>query len=346
MTQELMMSTHLWHGPRLPLEEKRIPIPQIEDRLDVVVRIRAANFGAALGRAVTVGHPKLKPPAVLGTLIAGDIIAKGDGISLPLGARITVDPHPPCNHCANCRNNLEALCTTKYTLEPGGMSEYVRIRGPLSHSIHLIPEQVTYAEAAYTEIVACVMEATRLGNIEFGDSVVIIGCGPTALIQIQLAHLRGAGKVICLFNHMERQDRIAELGAIPIYSLEADFEETIHQITDGGANTVIEQVGTPETYSLALRLVRSGGTVVGFGGSKKDTNIQIDPNFIHYQNITFKGSYHYRRGTFERALKLLNLKKIQLHSILTHSIPLNQVNEAAALIKHPDCIALMVRSQD
>lgn len=337
------MKVALWNRQGSPIEIHEKPIPKVEEDTDVVIRVRAAVFGAALVRAVTVGHPKFKPPRVLGTLVAGDVVSRGKNVDISLGTPVIVDPHPPCLKCVNCMNKKEALCLSKQTLEPGGLSEYVRIQSPLTRHIHKIPSGLSYAYAVYTEIVACVSEATLVSGISIGDTVVIIGCGPIAMIQIQLARLRGAAKVICLYNHSERESIISLLGAIPVDVREGFVEQRVKDLCSTiGADVVVEAVGSSETYSLSMKLVRPGGMIVLFGGSPPGTNLTIDPNHLHYNGIQLIGTYHYRPGLFERSLKLLASGAINLEKIITHRLPLEEVINAPIVAKKNDCIALII----
>ena len=337
------MRAALWYAPGIALTVQSIPTPKIEDEEDVLIKVRAAIFGSALVRAATVGHPKIVPPDVLGTLVAGDVVAVGAKVNIPIGTPVTVDPHPPCHSCPNCLNNAESLCLTKKKVEPGGLSEYVRIRRPLSAYIREIPSGLSYASAAYTEIVACVAEATLVSEISFGDTVVVVGCGPIALLQIQLARLRGATQVICLSNHPERETAIIRAGAVMLDVKRGDIEKRVKELLNGqSADVVIEAVGRSETYSLSLNLVRPGGSVVGFGGCLLGSSFTIDPNYIHYQGIRLIGCYHYRPGMFNRALKLLATKKVALEEIITHRLPLSEVSDAPKIAGSADCIALVI----
>lgn len=333
-----------WRGPGRPLAVEAMLTPRVEAGTDIVLRVRAAVFGAALVRAVTVGHPRWTPPAVLGSLVAGDVVAAGSDVrGLEVGAAIAVDPHPPCGVCENCIAHTEALCLAKNRLEPGGLSEYVRIRAPLTAHVCRIPLGVSYAAAAYTEILACVAESIMVSGVGLGDTVVIVGCGPIGLLHAQLARLRGATRVICLVNHRAREAAVLAAGAILVDATGDSVIDTVRAMTGGcGADVVIEAVGRAETYALALQLVRAGGVVVGFGGCPPGTSMTVDPNALHYNGIRLIGSYHYAPGMFSRALRLLAAGAIDLASILTHRLPLDRIAEAPAMARTPDCVALIV----
>ncbi len=337
------MRAAVWHGPGLPLTIENLDTPKVERPGDVVVRVRTAMFGAALARAMRVGHPRMVAPAVLGTVFAGDVVAVGAGAApLHPGQRVTIDPHPSCGQCPNCRGGQPALCTTAYRIEPGAHAEYVCIRGALTDHLAPIPDGVSYPAAMLTEIVACVLDATEAADIGPGQDVLVLGCGLVALIQIQLARCRGADRVFCAVNRPERAASVAWAGGIALESGERCADQ-LAAATDGrGADVVIEAVGSAQTYQLAFELVGDGGVVVGFGGCPADTVFAMDPNAMHYRRIRYVGSYHYRPGRFEVAAQLVENGSISVDPLITHRLPLARIEEALTLFSKPDRVVLVI----
>jgi L-iditol 2-dehydrogenase len=292
---------------------------------------------------VTIGHPKLTPPAVLGTLVAGEVADVGSAIRhLRPGQSVTFDPHPPCGTCPACEDAQPALCGARHRVEPGAHAEYVRIRPPLTSHLTTVPAGVSHPEAMLTEIVACVLDATNSAGIGPGQDVLVIGCGPVALIQVQLARLRGANRVFCSVNHPGRNELVTRFGGIPLPSGD-DLPARVADRTGGrGAHVVVEAVGSAETYRTAFDAVRTGGTIVAFGGCPSGTTIEIDPNEIHYRRLTVLGSYHYRPGTFAEATDLIESGRLTLDPLITHRVALGDIDKAARVAKEPDCLVLVV----
>lgn len=337
-----MMTAAMWLGPGRPLSLQQVPTPAVEAPDDVLVRMRSAMFGAALARAVRIGHPKMTPPGVLGTLVAGDVVAIGSAVhNVQLGQRVTLDPHPPCGTCANCRDGEPALCSASPGIEPGAHAEYVRIRHPLTAHLWPIPDGVSYAEAMLTEIVACVLDAVDTARVGPGADVVVFGCGPVAMIAIQLTRLRGADRVFCTVNRATRAALVAQFGAIAVES-EAAEQQLLAATGGRGAKIVIEAVGSGATYQSALRVVRAGGTVIGFGGCSQETEIPINPNDIHYRRLSLIGSYHYRPGVFEAAAALLESGTVNVGPLITHRVGLKRIDQALPLFANPDRLVLVI----
>jgi L-iditol 2-dehydrogenase len=291
-------------------------------------------FGAALVRAVTVGHPKLSPPMVLGTLIAGEVAETGADIDPALrGHRVTVDPHPPCGHCEVCDDGQQQLCTKGFRIEPGAHAQFARLRPPASEHLITIDGTLDFAEAMLAEIVACVLAALQAAGDLTGRTVLIIGCGPAGLIAIQLARWLGADHIWCTVNHPDRAHLVADYGAEPI----APTPDT-----SNNAHVVVEAVGRAATYRAAVERVRPGGVVIGFGGCPPDTTLTLDVNRLHYNGIRFIGSYHYPPRTFGQALGLIQDRTVDLTALLTHRIALSDIDRAPRIASSPQCLVPVI----
>jgi L-iditol 2-dehydrogenase len=336
------MRAAIWSGPGLPLHCEWIPTPRIEAPDQVLLRVRAAVFGAALVRAVTVGHPKWTPPAVLGSLVAGEVVAVGGEVRRLLpGMRVTLDPHPPCGRCPACQGRAEALCTARPSLTPGAHAEYVRIGPLLADAARQIPDGLPYRSAVLTESVACVVEA--VSHCGDGDRVAVLGSGPMALLLARLARWRGAREVVAIVKHPHRHAAFEAAGATALGWREGGLAARVREAMGGSdPDVVFEAVGRAETYALALEIARPGGTVVAFGGCPPGTTLALDPNLVHYRGLRLIGSYRYAPGRFAEALQLLAEGQLDLAPILTHAIGLERVAEAPALAAHPDCLVLTI----
>ena len=86
--------------------------------------------------------------------------------------------------------------------------------------------------------------------------------------------------------------------------------EHINQVRDlcggKGADVVVEATGFPEVWENAVNMVRPGGTVLAFGGTKAGTSITLDCQKFHYEEITLKAVYHHTPYHVQLALKLLS----------------------------------------
>ena len=90
---------------------------------------------------------------------------------------------------------------------------------------------------------------------------------------------------------------------------------------------VIEAVGKPETWELAVKLVRKGGTVNFFGGCPAGTTVSLDTSLIHYSNLTLLASFHHTPRTIRRALEFIEAGVIRAEDFVDGECALNELPE-------------------
>ena len=133
------------------------------------------------------------------------------------------------------------------------------------------------------EPLACVLRGIHETGIKAGDTTVVIGCGPIGLKFIRI--LSGRGVNVIALGKRPNQIRAAERFGARAAFIAPDLTDparTVRQLTEGGcgADSVIEAVGTPQTWEWALRMVRRGGTVNLFGGCPRGSLVQVDSNAL------------------------------------------------------------------
>jgi L-iditol 2-dehydrogenase len=338
------MLAALWHGPGLEnLRLEEIKRPKVAYG-EVLLRVKACYFGALSFRTITKGNPKLKPPRVLGRMISGDIVDVGEGVDLPIGIRVAVNPEAPCGKCFYCKRKEPAHCIDLPKLDPGGFAEYIKLAPQFVPGLVTMPDNISYEEGAYTESLACVLYGTIISGTTFGDVVVLLGCGGIGLTFISVLLRSGASKIIAIDIDPVALKMAKEMGATSIInSKEANIDSLIKEETNGcGADVVIEAVGSAETYSKSLNLVRAGGTVIGFGGCPANSSFELDPNLIHYKTIRFIGSWHYTPDLYQRAFDMIASSIIDINPIITHRLPLKQIHESIDIYPLSECKTLVI----
>lgn len=108
--------------------------------------------------------------------------------------------------------------------------------------------------------------ANRLADIGVGERVAVIGCGPSGLMSLDIALLRGPAEVVALDKLEYRLDIARRKGATALNVSADGWKEQALAATGGrGFDKVIEVVGLGESLQMALDLVRPGGTVAAIG---------------------------------------------------------------------------------
>ena len=86
----------------------------------------------------------------------------------------------------------------------------------------------------------------------------------------------------------------------------AEDVERLRALTGGrGAELVIEAVGRPEAWELAVAMAAPGGTVNLFGGCARDSTFSVPTARVHYEEVTLLGTYHHAPRYLARALEIL-----------------------------------------
>jgi L-iditol 2-dehydrogenase len=166
-------------------------------------------------------------------------------------------------------------------------------------------------------------------HIRPGDNVAVIGLGPIGLMFVRLAKAYGA-RVIAIGRRKKQVDRAAAMGADELM-ISGDTDATVRkvrEVTSGrGADVVIEAVGLPEAWQMAVRLLRRGGTVNFFGGCPNDSHISMDTSLLHYSEITCKASFHHTPAHIQKALDFVSRGVITARDFVNRVEPLTNLLE-------------------
>ncbi len=289
---------------------EQIPVPSVGPG-EVRVRIQAALTCGTDVKVFRRGyHAKMiRPPAVFGHEFAGVIDAVGAGAeNWQVGQRVVAANSAPCGACFYCLRHKEGLCEELLFLN-GAYAEAITVpRRIVEKNLLRIPDGVPFPHAALTEPLACVVTGMEAVPITAGETVILLGAGPIGLMFVRLCHLAGARVLVAGWG-VERLALASRLGASEVFDIRDhdDIVRTLQQRTEGGrgADKVIEAVGRPEAWEMAIALARKAGTVSLFGGCPADTSIEVDTHRIHYDEVSLVGTFHHTPATIRKALALL-----------------------------------------
>jgi L-iditol 2-dehydrogenase len=319
VTREKMTAAILYGKRDVRIEQ--IPIPRIE-KGEVLVRIKAAlTCGTDLKVYRQGFHARMiVPPSVFGHELSGIVEEVGEGVeSFSPGMRVVSANSGPCNECFFCQKHLANLCENLQFIN-GAYAEFIKIpESIVRQNLLILPDSVSFREAALVEPLACVIRAAELTGIEEGDTVVVIGVGPIGLMFVQILKSLGA-RVIALGNRKTQLSMAKVMGAdYVVDSTHSNVIEQVRKITNGrrGADVVIEAVGSKETWQQAMGMVRRGGTINLFGGCPSGTHIPLDSTLIHYSEISIKANFHHTPRHIREALEAIHRGKVKAQSLIT-----------------------------
>jgi len=328
---ERKMKAALLHGVK-DLRVEDIDIPEIGYG-EILVKVKAATTCGTDLKIYQRGYVDgvIKLPTVFGHEWAGDIIEVGEETKwLKKGMRIRAGNSSPCLRCYMCQRGKYNLCEDMMWLW-GAYAEYIKVPTRIvTLNTQVIPEHLTYEEAAVTEPLACVLHGVEEAKVKLGDTVAIIGAGPIGLLHLLTVKKMGASKIMISDTIDERLHLAEILGAeVTINAKQEDTVEKTKKLTGGyGADVVIEAIGLSATWEQALRMVRKGGTVLEFGGCPPGTAIKVNTEQLHYGETTILGAFHTTPIHFKRALNLIASGTIPVKPLITRKMKLDDLNEA------------------
>ncbi|UCB45814.1 MAG: alcohol dehydrogenase catalytic domain-containing protein [Spirochaetota bacterium] len=320
----------VWKGKgHLEVVERQIPKP---DPKMVLLKVRAAGICGTDLHILSGTHPHAHPPLVPGHEFAGEVYKIGKGVDKKLiGARVGSDSYVGCGECMYCRSKKTQLCE-KGTRElgvniDGGWTEYLTV--PVEN-LYLIPENVDFTDVGAGCILNCPMAAVESVKINPSDMVVIIGDGPSSLVMIQLARLKGASKVI-IAGHRERRLSLAlEFGADHVINTyENDLIEFISEL-GSAPQVVIDAVGKAETVGMALTIAEREGRVHLFGLPEGPLN-NISMDILLWKEITLTGSTG-APGLWPPVMELLSRGYLKVAPIISHRFRIEEAPKAIEFI--------------
>lgn len=326
---------------------EQVPVPTIGPG-EVLVKVEACGVCASdvkayKGAESYWGGPTMaawvQAPFIPGHEFIGHVAALGEGagerLGLAIGDRVTADQIVPCGRCRYCVRGQYWMCQVHNMfgyqgVTNGAWAEYMKF--PTEAHVHRLPANLPMELAVLTEPVAGAVHAVERARIEFGDVVVISGAGPIGLAMVGLARLRGPKAVVSLDLDERRLALARRFGAdLALNPSAVDVVETVRFMTDGyGCDVYIEAAGHPSSISQGLNMVRKLGRFVEFSVFGEPAT--IDWSFIgEKKELDVYGS-HISPYTYPVAIDFLNRGLIHMDGVVTHVLPLEQVEDALHLV--------------
>jgi Zn-dependent alcohol dehydrogenase len=347
-------------GAPAPYAESK-PLEIVELELDppgpgeVLIKVGAAGLCHSDLSVIDGSRPRVMPMA-LGHEAAGEVIEVGPGVdSLAVGDHAVLAFVPACGACGPCRSGRAALCEPGAAANAKGtlLSGEIRLRDddgqPIYHHLgvsafsdHIVVSersavkvspQLPWTTAALfgCAVLTGVGAAIRSANVRPGDSVAVFGLGGVGLAALMGAVLAGAGTVIGSDPIAHKLELAGSLGATATVSAGPDAVEQVREMTGGGADVVIETVGSAAVLAEAYAATGRGGTTVTVGLPDPAQQLEIPAVSLVAEERTLKGSY---LGScvpaldIPRFIELFQGGRLPVDTLLTGTLALEDVNEA------------------
>ena len=262
----MLAYTYVEHG-KFELRDK--PRPVLRDARDAIVRVTLASICTSDLHIKHGSVPRAVPGITVGHEMVGIVDEVGEAVTaVRPGDRVTVNVETFCGDCFFCRNGWVNNCTDPeggWALGcriDGGQAEYVRV--PYAdQGLNRIPDGVTDRQALFVgDVLATGYWAARIAEIRPGDTVLILGAGPTGLCTLQCVQLLQPGRIIVCDRDPGRlafvRAHAPQVLAVPPEGLP---EVVRANSRHGGADAVLEVAGSPDTFRLAWECARPNAVV-------------------------------------------------------------------------------------
>jgi S-(hydroxymethyl)glutathione dehydrogenase/alcohol dehydrogenase len=339
---------------------------------EVLVEIKATGVCHTDQFTLSGADPEGLFPAILGHEGAGIVVDIGPGVtSVKKGDHVIPLYTPECRQCEYCLNPKTNLCqairpTQGQGLMPDGSSRFSLDGRPVLHymgtstfsNFTVLPEiavakiredapfdKVCYIGCGVTTGIGAVLFTAK---VEPGSKVVVFGLGGIGLNVIQGARLAGADMIVGVDLNPAREAMARRFGMTHFVNpadVGADLVPYLVGLTKGGADYTFECIGNVQVMRQALECAHKGwGTSVIIGVAPAGAEISTRP----FQLVTGR---NWRGSAFGGARGRTDVPKIvdwymdgriDIDSLITHTLPLERINDAFELMHRGESIRSVV----
>lgn len=294
----------------------------------ILVKIEYVGFCGSDLNTYLGRNPMVKLPVVPGHEVGAVVEEIGEGVPEGLfakGMSVTLNPYTNCGKCASCLNGRVNACEHNETLgvqRNGVMCEYAVMPWQ-----KVIPApSMSSRDCALIEPMSVGFHAVSRGQVVDNERVMVIGCGMIGMGAIVRASLRGA-TVIAVDLDDEKLELARKVGATYVINSKTEnVHERMLQLTDGlGADVVIEAVGSPVTYVMAVDEVGFTGRVVCIGYAKSPVEFQT--KLFVQKELDIRGSRNALPADFRAVINYLQTGVCPIDKLISR---IAEPEEAAA----------------
>ena len=332
------MKALVYHGPGNKSWEEK-PKPVLQQPTDAIVKIYKTTICGTDLHIMKGDVPEVTEGRILGHEGIGIIEEVGSAVTtFQKGDKVLISCISACGKCVYCRKGMYSHCVhggwiLGHTID-GTQAEYVRI--PFADtSMYPIPDQADDdAVVMLSDILPTGFECGVLnGQVEPGDTVVIVGVGPVGLAVLLTAQFYAPATIIVIDVDDNRLQVAKTLGAThTINSLEKDAIKEVLSLTENiGADVAVEAVGIPATFELCAAVIAPGGRIANVGVHGKPVELHLET--LWSKNITITTRL-VDTITTPLLMKTVISHKLDGKKLITHHFALNDIIQAYDTFAH------------
>lgn len=318
-------------GYRAPLELMELPRPAATDTSAV---IRVAGCGVCRSDwHLWVGDWAWRLPVHFprtpGHEIGGVVEETGSAVRrFHPGQRVTVPFHNGCGHCRWCRQGAINLCESYASLGfsyDGGYAEYVQV--PMA-DVNLVPLPDAISLDAAAALGCRYMTAWHglidRAHLQFGERLVLFGCGGLGLSVLQIAVAAGARVVAVDLDPVRRAQALAHGAEAAIDPAAGPVVEAVVDQTRGGADLSVDALGLQPTCAPAIESLRRRGRhlQLGLTGEQERGNLSLPIDRITKWELSLIGSLGCGLDSYTRLLEQVEAGRLDPEALIEQRVGL------------------------
>lgn len=339
---------------------------------EVLVEMKATGVCHTDAFTLSGDDPEGIFPAILGHEGAGVVVEVGPDVkSLKAGDHVIPLYTPECRQCSYCTSGKTNLCqairsTQGQGLMPDGSSRFSFEGKPVFHYMgtstfanHTVVPEIALAkvrsDAPFEKIcyIGCGV-TTGIGavfntaKVQPGDNVVVFGLGGIGLNVVQGARIAGANMIVGVDINPDKKEMAESFGMTHFVNpkeVEGDLVPYIVDLTGGGADYSFECIGNVGLMRQALECCHKGwgeSIIIGVAGAGQEITtrpFQLVTGRV-WRGSAFGGAKG--RTDVPQIVDWYMDGKIQIDPMITHTMPLNDINKAFDLMHSGESIRSVV----
>ena len=319
------------------LEITEIPEPDGTNR--VVVRSQTVGICGTDVKVFT-GKIPVDYPRVMGHEMVGEVISAPPGIHVTVGDRVLVDPGSSCGLCHLCRRGKGHLCVNAGLMGREVDGVFAEIVAVPARQVLPVPENISSTAAGVLQVLGTCIHAQRSFQVFPGQTAAVIGLGVAGQLMTQLLKQRGIDVIGITRSEWKRE--LAERNGAMATAPPDEAQLLIDRHTDGrGADIVVEAVGQERTLAQAIDLAATAGTVIVFGtltGGEEGL-----PYYqLYFKELDILNPRAALPDDYARGIELAAAGRLELESIVTHQLTLDDASEAFELVHDPSSLKVLM----
>ncbi len=346
---------------KTPLEPRTFDLLPLAEG-EVLVKVTYAGVCGSDLHMASGEDPRTPLPIILGHEGVGEVAdicgekTDVEGRPLTVGQPVLWNRGVVCGECFFCRSGEHHLCPERFVygihrgcdVPPhvsGCYSQYL----PLDARTDIFAIDDVPAEHHKTLVTASCSGSTAAHAFDFleptgGETVVVQGVGPLGCFMVALASDCGAERIVALDLAGARLDLARRFGATHTLNISetnaGERAEAVKDLTDGrGADAVYEAVGVADAVREGLGLVRHGGRYITAGFGQPGGVMQWDPFAdLVRPDLKYVGVWVSHTRHTRRALDLMKRRLEDFGRMITHTMPLSEVNAAHDLMRRGEAM--------